>query len=420
MLGRFRRALIVVVTSLHRANLADIFSEQSAASADAVKRAVETLRSLPVPVPYIADDIDQWLPPRVVAALRAHGIRTLTELTLRIPRRRRWWSAIAGLSVAGARRVEAFFSTHSALTERARALNVTAPAGNVVPWEQLRVPHDVDDSHGQFRAPRATCLLSASNAYEAIQSWLALHESAATQRAYLKEAERLILWTIVERNRARSSLNTDDAIAYRTFLRRPTPRERWIGPSRSRHSVEWRPFTGALFLRSATYALNVLSALFRWLVEQRYILANPFAGVKVQTRAPRAGLDVSRGFSEGEWLLIRTIADGLECPMAGAHEPPSACGFCWTSAMRRARLPASWLVQRSPTSVGMRMAIVGCTCSASVASWRCRRLPGRYSTRISCSEVCPSRVCAGSRRRRSSQVLRRTVQALKARGSGAC
>ncbi|CAM2198493.1 putative Tyrosine recombinase XerD (plasmid) [Paraburkholderia kururiensis] len=85
-----------------------------------------------------------------------------------------------------------------------------------------------------------------------------------------------------------------------------------MGPSRPRHSIEWRPFTGPLSARSAAYALNVLSALFRWLVEQRYVLANPFAGVKVKSQAQRAGLDVSRGFSEGEWLLIRTLADGLE------------------------------------------------------------------------------------------------------------
>ncbi|MCA7954556.1 site-specific integrase, partial [Burkholderia seminalis] len=237
---------------------------------------------------------------------------TLTDLTVRISRRRRWWSVIAGLGVAGACRIEAFFAAHPELTERARALIAAAQPGTIVPWEQLRVPHEVDGSRGQFRAPRTACLLSASNDYEAIQSWLSLHESAATQRAYRKEAERLILWAIVERGRALSSLNTDDAIAYRSFLRRPTPRERWVGPSRSRHSIEWRPFTGPLSARSAAYALNVLSALFRWLVEQRYVLANPFAGVKVKSYAQRTGLDVSRGFSEGEWLLIRTLADGLE------------------------------------------------------------------------------------------------------------
>jgi hypothetical protein len=50
------------------------------------------------------------------------------------------------------------------------------------------VPHEVDGSYGPFRAPRAACLLNASNDYEAIQSWLSLHESAAKQRAYRKEA----------------------------------------------------------------------------------------------------------------------------------------------------------------------------------------------------------------------------------------
>lgn len=116
----------------------------------------------------------------------------------------------------------------------------------------------------------------------------------------------------MERGRALSSLTTNDAIAYRSFLRRPVPHERWIGPSRPRHSAEWRPFTGSLSARSAAYALSVLAALFRWLVEQRYVLANPFAGVKVKSHAQRAGLDVSRGFTEGEWLLVRTLADGLE------------------------------------------------------------------------------------------------------------
>ncbi|WP_198390062.1 site-specific integrase, partial [Burkholderia ubonensis] len=295
VLGRIRRQLISYAQVRHRPDLAAAFVARSAsAAADSVARAIETLRNLPEPAPLITDAVEVWLPPRIAEALHAHGIRTLADLTVRIPRRRRWWSAIAGLGVAGARRIEAFFAAHPALTERARALIVAVPSGSIVPWEQLRVPHEVDGSRGQFRAPESACLLKASNDYEAVQSWLSLHESPATQRAYRKEAERLILWAIVERSCALSSLTTDDAIAYRSFLRRPTPHERWIGPSRPRHHVEWRPFTGPLSARSAAYALNVLSALFRWLVEQRYVLANPFAGVKIKSHVQRAGLDVSR------------------------------------------------------------------------------------------------------------------------------
>ncbi|ALD90599.1 integrase/recombinase XerC [Cupriavidus gilardii CR3] len=245
-------------------------------------------------------------------ALRAHGISTLADLTVRVPRRRRWWGAIPGLGQASARHIEAFFHAHPRLTERARALIVGAPPGEVVPWERLKLPDEVDGSRGSFRAPRQACTLDASNDYEAVQAWLALHETQTTQRAYRKEAERLILWAIIERGRALSSLTTEDAIAYRGFLRRPTPRERWIGPPRARSAPDWRPFARGLSARSTAYALTVLGAMFRWLIEQRYVLANPFAGIKVRGRTRVAPLDTTRGFTEGEWLLVRTIADGLE------------------------------------------------------------------------------------------------------------
>ncbi|PMS25477.1 integrase, partial [Paraburkholderia rhynchosiae] len=198
------------------------------------------------------------------------------------------------------------------MTERARALIAVTAPGAIVPWERLRLPHEIDGSHGSFRAPQRACTLDASNDYEAVQAWLALHEAPTTQRAYRKEAERLILWAIVERGRAPSSLTTEDAIAYRAFLRRPTPRERWIGPPRPRTTPEWRPFAGNLSARSTAYALSVVGALFRWLIEQRYVLANPFSGIKVRGRTRVTPLDTSRGFTEGEWLLVRAIADGLE------------------------------------------------------------------------------------------------------------
>src|SRR5262249_47019556 len=150
--------------------------------------------------------------------------------TVRIPRRRRWWAAIPGLGTASARQIEAFFAAHPQLTERARALVVVDAPEDIVPWERIVVPHEVDGSQGTFRAPRATCTLSANNDYDAVHAWLALHESPATQRAYRKEAERLILWAIVERGRALSSLTAEDAVAYRAFLRHPAPRTRWVGP----------------------------------------------------------------------------------------------------------------------------------------------------------------------------------------------
>jgi site-specific recombinase XerD len=314
VIGRVKRQLVAFATSRADADLAATLAASNPSDrklAKAAAAAIETLRGMPPPQPLIGDAVERWLRVRLVGALHSVGIRTLADLTLRVPRRRRWWAGIAGLGPAGARHIEAFFAQHPALTERARALVTVNQAQELVPWERLVVPEDVDGSRGTFRAPRASCALDASNDYQAVNAWLSLHESAATQRAYRKEAERLILWAIVERGRALSSLTTEDAIAYRAFLRHPGPRARWVGTPQPRLSPAWRPFAGDLSARSAAYALSVLNALYRWLIEQRYVLANPFAGVKVRGSRP-AQLDTSHAFTEHEWKLVRVVAEGLE------------------------------------------------------------------------------------------------------------
>ena len=316
ILGAIRRQLAAYARYRRREDLAVLFefaAVERPKQGRAADQAIEALRTMPPPAPAISDDIGMWLAPAAVVALRAQDIHTLADLTVRIPRRRQWWATIPGLGVNGARRIEAFFAEWPELTARARALIATEPRGVIVPWEQMgRLPHEVDGSLGQFRAPRETCSLNADDDYAAVQAWLGLHESPSTQRAYRKEAERLILWAIIEKGRPLSSLTTEDATAYRNFLRQPAPRERWVGPARPRSSPDWKPFTDALSPRSAAYTLQVLGALFRWLVQQRYVLANPFAGLKVRGGTKTAALDVSHAFSEGEWLLSRSIADGLE------------------------------------------------------------------------------------------------------------
>ncbi|OLL31126.1 integrase [Burkholderia sp. SRS-W-2-2016] len=315
VLGKIRRQLLAVARSLHRADLAALLdhpANEREQHAKTVAHVIEILRTARPAAPQIADDIEQWLAPRAVRVLREHGIATLADLTVRVPRRRQWWKAVPGLGAASARAIEQFFAAWPALTEKARTLIVASQRSDIVPWETLKLPHEVDGSNGTFRAPAATCTLDASNDYEAVQTWLALQESPATRRTYRKEAERLILWAIVERDRALSSLTTEDAIAYRAFLRRPAPHARWVGPVRPRTSPEWRPFNGNLSERSVAHALSILGALMRWLIEQRYVLANPFSGVKVRGGNGAATLDTSHAFTEGEWALVRTIADGLE------------------------------------------------------------------------------------------------------------
>ncbi len=259
---------------------------------------------------------------------------------------------------------------------------------------------------GQFRAPRNACTLNATNDYEAVQAWLALHETVATQRAYRKEAARLILWAIVERGRALSSLTTDDAIAYRAFVRHPTPRERWVGPPRPRDSVEWRPFSGGLSARSAAYALTVLSALFRWLIEQRYVLANPFAGVKVRGHALRPALDTARGFTEENGYCCAPLQTAWNGPTAGPSRQHNACASCSTSAMPRACALANWSAPSWVMSASTSTVTTGCIWLAKVANqvrWPCRRSRIRRWTNTWHSVNCQSAGNGGIRKRPGGQ-----------------
>lgn len=341
ILGRLRRRLATYAVERHRPDLAESFTVpagQRTLRARAMAESLAELARLPAPQPVLGDSIERWLSARAVEALHARGIKTLADLTVRIPRRRRWWAAIPGLGQSGARRIEAFFATHPELTDRARALIQREAPQDVVPWERLRTPQELDGSRGAFRAPRGTSTLRADNDYEAVRAWIDLHESPATQRAYRKEAERLLLWSVVERARPLSSLTTEDAVAYRAFLRHPSPRSRWVGPIRPRCSPEWRPFSGDLSPRSVAHAITVLGALFRWLVEQRYLLANPFAGVKVRNARRTGPLDAGKSFTDGEWQLLVAVAQGLEWSYgwskAASQRLRFLLNFCYATGLR--------------------------------------------------------------------------------------
>ena len=187
VLGALRRRLLSVARAAHRDDLAALLdhpADERGRHAKAVAQAIDILRATRPPEPQIADAIAQWFAPRAVRVLHAHGIVTLADLTVRIPRRRQWWKAVPGLGIASARAIEAFFAAWPALTDKARALVIAGQRGDIVPWEAIRLPREVDGSAGTFRAPPATCTLDASNDYEAVQTWLALHESPATQRTY--------------------------------------------------------------------------------------------------------------------------------------------------------------------------------------------------------------------------------------------
>lgn len=77
-------------------------------------------------------------------------------------------------------------------------------------------------------------------------------------------------------------------------------------------------------------------------MEQGYLLANPFSGIKVRGASKARVVDTSHVFAQGEWAIVRTIADGLEWSY-GWTEPAAQrlrfiLDFAYATGLRAAEL----------------------------------------------------------------------------------
>ena len=136
-------------------------------------------------------------------------------------------------------------------------------------------------------------------------------ELSSTQRSYRKEAERLLLWSILERKKALSSLSVEDASAYHGFLAGPP--SSWCGPRHhQRWSPMWRPLEGPLTPAALRQSLIILRSLFAFLMSQGYVVGNPFAAVTLPSN-PQRPLGSSRTLSFAQWdhldALLRDHVD---------------------------------------------------------------------------------------------------------------
>ena len=91
----------------------------------------------------------------------------------------------------------------------------------------------------------------------------------------------------------------------------------------------------------------MLGALYRWLIQQRYVLANPFAGIKVRGVTRGSPMGVTRVFAEGEWATIQTVAEGLEWSygweVAAAQRLRFVLDFAYATGLRASELVHSKL-----------------------------------------------------------------------------
>jgi site-specific recombinase XerD len=248
--------------------------------------------------PRPEDQIDGWFDPPLAARLTGAGLATLQDLVRFMNHRGyRWFALIPGLGQKRAAQVVAFFQasdmagaldgyattpTRTYRSQRRDGRSLSPAVGAIVPLEKFSGPAILDGSQGSNRMPDVRNKLDVRNDLEAIHAWLRLYiNKPNTERAYRKEAERLLLWAIFSKHKPFSSLNTQDVADYAHFLARPEPASVWVADRRyDRFHAAWRPFIkGGLSSRSIAYAVQVLAGMCSWLVGQRYLDSNPFEGL---------------------------------------------------------------------------------------------------------------------------------------------
>lgn len=315
--------------------------------------------------PLAIDSVSSWLMPSVAERLVAAGIITLQDLLDRINGRgHKWHDGVDQLGAITAARIVKWLSLYTkqlgdrvgqqALVKRSQ-LNIASVIDErpmehgIVPIEFFDPRPDLDGSMGINRG--ITNRSGVNTDYDAIHLWLAQADNKNTYRSYRKEAERFLLWSVLERGKALSSLLTDDCLAYKNFLRDlgrmdskswsflyKIPQEDWLGRrGTERWSALWRPFekppmsrsrkcndpivaealkdlditkVGVLSPASQKLTHTILKSMCDYLMRQRYLDFNPFDGVK----APKRGMtriDIGRSFTMEQWEFVNKHLDTL-------------------------------------------------------------------------------------------------------------
>lgn len=340
------------------------------------RNALAQLEDLADADPKLTDRVDGWLDPMLATRLRDAGIHTLAELIAKIHAHGyRWYSKVPRVGEKAAAQIVRWLTTpavsdaldvtlHVRAVTKRRDLPAVVPAMNpartaIVPLEEFLTPPELDGSDGSNRGER--CLLRARNDHEAVEAWLSLLKPGShTFRSYRREAERFLLWCIMEKRKPLSSMSIEDCRDYRDFLwylgstvevrlvsptllpspgeaadprasatyRKPPtvtvfeteywhtrftlPQQRWIGPHGTpRWSELWRPFEGRLSPSSQTLALVIVKSMMQWLTDQHYLHGNPMKAVKPLT-AMAEDLDPSRALTKTQWAAVKEYLNKLK------------------------------------------------------------------------------------------------------------
>jgi hypothetical protein len=195
---------------------------------------------LPEPRPRPDQALQLWLDPGVAKRLARAGFHQVAQVWAAVRETGPlWWRCHRGLGEAVGRAVWGWCQAWAVAPAPALPVPAeAAPAGLIV---GLQRP-ELDGSAGVNRERQRRCRIDARNDVEALQAWLGLLDPAGgSTRIYRREVERLLLWCLIRRGIAFSSLDTPGCAAYLQFLAQPD--DDWLGPyGAARGSADWKPF----------------------------------------------------------------------------------------------------------------------------------------------------------------------------------
>jgi site-specific recombinase XerD len=266
--------------------------------------ALNALNSLADPVPALEHSVDRWFPEPVCAALPAK-VKTLAEVVDFLEAVFAGDTPLPENLKPALKTLTGFFDEHAVplgyqLNKNPPSTALPVPLHAVAPLERVLIPLELSGEQGSNRSPEPS-RIQATHDLEAINSWLSLKDdNAKTYQAYRKELERLLLWAVLERGKAISSLNTDDCKAYIKFLKTLTTADHaWVTLQPANKSYgKWKPFyyrakksdpgqslepadlpQRVLSPKSINYAKTVIASCMEWLVKQNYLKHNNFQDI---------------------------------------------------------------------------------------------------------------------------------------------
>lgn len=272
--------------------------------------------------PERAHLLQQWVRfgARQQVALAQAGVITMGDLVDWMALQgAQWYNALPGYGETRAEGLRLWLLRHGLKpsaglqqVEAAKRAVIPHAGTGLQPLTSMHWPASLNGAQGMFRTFRPNTL-KATNDCEAVQAWFAQikQRSPATQLAYQRAIERLVLWAVHEKRLALSSLSTEDLLEFRAFLASPPPH--WVqipGAERAKFSPEWRPLRGPQKDKSLDQTFAAVGAMYGAWRKADYISANPADQVVGSTRK-NLSMDVMRSFSDQQLAVIGKTFDKL-------------------------------------------------------------------------------------------------------------